>query len=222
MRWIILLSVVLFFSYSCSEKEKMNISDNLDSTRYYLDFWGKSGLYYNVSYFVNLCSYSSMETAYGNSYLQKNPLSFEALKQLKKTNLLDTLALDYQGHKVKIEYNLLDSIPRVYYEIVDTYLRNKPRKLGKLYLIYENESIENNGKSIFVSDTTLEYGFFIMETCISSSLNKHHNMNFPTEMSVKIKGNKTLQGSYKQVSPTPYRLISDEEVNLIKQKNEKP
>ena len=219
---MIIIFASIFYSCSDNKDKKVNLTiTQADSSSYYIDNLGKSGLYNNRAFLINICSYTESHPIfeYPPTYA-KNPLTLASLSELRMAGLLDDFATSYEGNKVEMEYTIKDSIPRTYYEIVDTYLRNKPNKVGQLYLVYENENIENNGRCVFVSDTTKEYGFFIIETGVNSHQHKRHNMSFSTDMSIKIKGNKILGGNYKQISSCPYRLIRDEEVN--KPKNAKP
>ena len=214
MKWIIVLVASIFYSCSDNKNKKVDVAIQADSSLYSMDNFGKSGLYSNSNYLINICSYTGIHPFFGyRGYMKKNPLTLESLSELRMAGLLEDFATSYEGNKVEMKYSIKDSIPRTYYEIVNENLLNKPNKVGQLYLIYENEKIENNGRCVFVSDTTKEYGFFIIETNINRDQHKRHNMSFSTEMSVKIKGNKMLGGNYQQISSFPYRLIRDEEVN---------
>jgi len=205
---------LLFFSctieknYEIKRSEHKEIDTSLSSC-VGDSFWSRTtGLYleHNNKVMMNLC-YFEPEYCLNGKKQVKNILSIETLKKLE--NKLPKFKVSYTGDTIKIEYNLLDSIPYVFYEITD--LKNNFEKtVGKAYLLYENEAIGNFGYRVLISDTTSKYGCFILETIMDRDLHKVWKDNLSFKENLIIKGVKIKHMELIKVAP-PYRVIQSTE-----------
>ncbi|MDX1904904.1 MAG: hypothetical protein SFU27_12170 [Thermonemataceae bacterium] len=172
--------------------------------------WSRTtGLYleHNDKVMMNLCYFEPEYCLNGEKQL-RNPISIEILKKLE--NELPQFKVSYTGDTIKIAYNLLDSIPFVFYEITD--LKNNFEKtVGKAYLLYENYDIGNFGYRVLVTDTTESYGSFILETIMDEYLHKSWNENLSFNRTLEIKNEKIGKLVLVKVAP-PYRVILPSEV----------
>ncbi|KOY84908.1 hypothetical protein AD998_00950 [bacterium 336/3] len=127
----------------------------------------------------------------------------------------------------KIVYQNLDSIPRAYYEIINLGLWNKPKQIGKLYLLYENKNAGYQGKRLFISDTTQQYGFFILETVMNRNLPKpspsevsNYKALFLDDVNFRGVGSNQIRELSDRIL-SPYQVIKDEEFNKNRKKRKK-
>jgi hypothetical protein len=204
-----------------SNNEQKSYFNKLDSAYFYdcvsrCGFQeGASGLYLEKSkdILINFCYYDRRcckdgADVYTEMKKIKNPLCEEKFYLLEKE--LPKYKISYMNDTVKIKYKLLDSIPFVFYEIVDT--KNRFHKtIGKAYLLYENYDIGNFGYRVLVTDTTESYGSFIVETIMDEYSYKSWNENLSFDKTLEIKNEKTGKLVLRKVAP-PYRVILPSEV----------
>lgn len=226
---------------------KITLENNSDSIKYHMDYFYDmtSGTYegmYGHQIVLNLCFYKNSYTKSAISQkkvvkdlceeykkykieLQKKlkDESEESIKlyqwtREKNPRYLPDSIKNPEGETEKIEYKDLDSIPRVYYEIINVNKWDKPKVIGKLYLIYENEFAGKKGKRIYISDTTSQYGVFLLETIMrdvhtfgEESIFEQSKVAFRS-----IDRFNDMKGLSDRFVTPPYRLIRDEEVNLNK------
>lgn len=167
---------------------------------------------------------SDFDRKYTADSIRYNELERRLMKynKIKYPLFLPRQISDFTGKETdtaKIIYKDLDSIPRVYYEIINLDRWNKPKHTGRLYLLYEDMDVGYQGKRIFISDTTQEYGFFILETVFDrnksrpsiSDVSNYEGLFLSDINFRKVFGNQICELS-DRILP-PYQIIKDEDIN---------
>ncbi len=208
--------VVLFF-ISCNTVKKDTEKSRIvvDSANYVVDCDpGASGLYssyiHENNYLFNLCIYENED------FLKKIKSPFSQKKitdKLKMDTLIPLKITQFDDIILDVIYKDIDSIPRVYYEFTDMESWDKKKTVGQLYLLYENRQAGNEGRRIFISDTTDKYGVFILETPINRTMTKVPNPKLPQNEGITIL---RIDGDRKRRSINKIRevnrIILDEEI----------
>lgn len=216
----------LFFS-SCREQKKdikttikvipIKIRDGL--------WWRESGVYVRAfEYSFTLCEYEKK--------MKRHKISMANLDFFLKNNLISKITYKHtQGYEigtpVEIDYKKKyknqnevwnDSINIVYYQINDLGSKENSKKIGKLYQFANTYTDALGGGSIYLSDTTDIYGWFIVETPVE--LKSPSYFSKPVLKNLKItsldKRAENICGEYEKISHNTDRFVKDEEVNKNK------
>jgi len=209
-----MIFTILIGLISCQIKQKekeipnkKTVSTYPSSSKGNSGFFVKQGsdVYSNNRIFLNICEYDKRINV---PLLPKNELEY-----LEESLYISALYKLY--HKTQ---DLNDNIAYLtYYEITNTSDWQSNKVSGKLYWLGRSKLGPLGNGSVYMSDTTEKYGWFIVLLPIEDEYridSKAYPDSLIKYVRIKSKHPKAeeLYGNYERLSKNPYRLIRDEEV----------
>jgi len=218
-----ILYILFIGLISCQTKEKETEPYNEFSKSKYRSFsqdieWN-SGFFFKKGYpyigsdetafFLNICEYID---SFEIPLVSEQEIDF--LK--KKLYISDMYTITPITEKYTNYY-------KAYYEITSTRDWHNTKITGKLYLLGHSSLLPGRGGAVFMSDTTEQYGWFIVLCPIAGGVAgegeshpkyQHHpdSLIYYTRIKSLHPKAQELCGNYERLSWNPYRLIKDEEV----------